>query len=155
MIIHETDNLCVDCSSMGLSCNNCKYSQPIEYDVIVCSNCKEAVENVGEYYFIVDGEELCVNCAFEQLFDPKNIEQSVKRALEYIDSAKDLQVDFYLNWLCKSSIVTESEKVSDIVIDIIKKECLQYPNMLYDDLKYVCAQNKDNFVSFFYEREEV
>jgi hypothetical protein len=142
MIKKETDNMCICCASMGMQCqgnNVCPYGDKTEY-IRVCDKCEDADETI----YKVNGKELCEKCAFEEL---KNFNNMIK----YVDSTKELQVQFYLNYVCGSDIDADKEKVSDKVIEIVRKECLEFPNMLYDDLSEFVADDVWDFVSFFAE----
>lgn len=54
----KKENLCVDCTALGMHCKGraCPYYEPVE--VHVCDKCGDVLDGVYE----VDGEELCENC---------------------------------------------------------------------------------------------
>ena len=52
------ENLCVDCTALGMHCKGaaCPNNKPVE--VHVCDKCGDVLDDVYE----VDGEELCADC---------------------------------------------------------------------------------------------
>lgn len=57
----KKENLCVDCTALGMPCRGsaCPYHKPEE--VHVCDQCGDVLDDVYE----VDGEELCEDCLKE------------------------------------------------------------------------------------------
>jgi hypothetical protein len=112
---------------------DCPYDEPVK-----CTKCGED----EELMFNIDGEILCLNCAFEKLATFNNM-------LRYIDSDKDYQIEFYLNCVCGSNIWADKEKVSDKVVEIVRKECLEFPNMLYDEMQEYCKEDEWHYIEWF------
>lgn len=57
----KKENLCVDCTAVGLHCRGsaCPNNKPVP--VHVCGQCGDVLDDVYE----VDGEELCEDCLKE------------------------------------------------------------------------------------------
>lgn len=139
MIKKEKDSLCVNCPSMGLECQGgaCPYSN--EYlSYRECDKCGQ-VDALG--YYNVNGEELCTDCAFDKLSNFNDL-------LRFIEEDKCSMIDFYFNHICGCHIPLNENTVSDKALEIIRKECLEFPNMMYDELKEYCKGLKPEFLEW-------
>lgn len=62
----KKENLCVDCTVLGMHCRGraCPYHKPVEVEC--CDKCEEILDKVYD----VDGEVLCEECLKEKFLRP-------------------------------------------------------------------------------------